>query len=123
MNEATTSIRLIETGDAEALADHLIRDNEAFVRTFMGEMNRHLKLCRSLFAGAVKPARQKFINYLRAAQKARLVRKDLDPATAADALTGMLLAGILRRPLTESAYSNARYVETCVEIFMKGIER
>ena len=32
MNEATTSIRLIETGDAEALADHLIRDNAAFAR-------------------------------------------------------------------------------------------
>jgi ribosomal-protein-alanine N-acetyltransferase len=32
MNEATTSIRLIETGDAEALAAHLIRDNEAFAR-------------------------------------------------------------------------------------------
>lgn len=107
---------------AETYAQKL-RDNEAFVRTFMGEMDRHLKLCRSLFVGAVKPARQKFINYLRAAQKARLVRKDLDPATAADALTGMLLAGILRRPLTDSAYSNARYVETCVEIFMKGIER
>ena len=32
MNEATTSIRLIETGDAEALAAHLTRDAEAFAR-------------------------------------------------------------------------------------------
>jgi AcrR family transcriptional regulator len=98
-------------------------DKEDFVRTFLGEMNRHLKLCRSLFVGSIKPARQKFINYLLAAQKARLIRKDLDVAIAADALTGMLLTGILRRPLTESAYSNARYVETCVELFLKGIER
>src|SRR6202041_2617177 len=45
---------------AETYAQKL-RDNEDLVRTFMGEMNRHLKLCRSLFAGAVKPARQKFI--------------------------------------------------------------
>ena len=45
-----------------------------------------------------------------------------DVITAADALTGMLLAGILRRPLTESTYGNARYVETCVELFLKGIE-
>jgi AcrR family transcriptional regulator len=99
------------------------RDNEAFVRTFVGEMTRHLKLCRSLFVESVKPVRQKFIAYLQAAQKARLVRKDLDPATAADALTGMLMAGALRRPLTESIYSHRRYVETCVELFLKGIER
>jgi hypothetical protein len=32
MNDATTSIRLIETGDAEALAVHLGRDAEAFAR-------------------------------------------------------------------------------------------
>jgi ribosomal-protein-alanine N-acetyltransferase len=32
MNDATTSIRLIETGDAEALAVHLARDAEAFAR-------------------------------------------------------------------------------------------
>ena len=32
MNDATTSIRLIETGDAEALAVHLARDADAFAR-------------------------------------------------------------------------------------------
>jgi AcrR family transcriptional regulator len=99
------------------------RDNEDFVRTFVGEMTRHLKLCRRLFVESVKPVRQKFISYLEAAQKAGLVRKDLDPATAVDALSGMLMAGALRRPLTESIYSNRRYVETCVELFLKGIER
>jgi AcrR family transcriptional regulator len=99
------------------------RDNEDFVRTFVGEMTRHLKLCRSLFVESVKPVRQKFIAYLQAAQKAGLVRKDLDPTIAADALTGMLMAGALRRPLTESIYSSRRYVETCVELFLKGIER
>jgi len=107
---------------AEARARKL-RDNEDFVRTFMGEMTRHLKLCRSLFVEAMKPGRQKFIVYLQAAQKAGLVRKDLDPATATDALTGMLMAGALRRPLTESIYSSRRYVDTCVELFLKGIER
>jgi AcrR family transcriptional regulator len=100
-----------------------LRDNEDFVRTFMGEMTRHLKLCRSLFVESAKPVRQKFIAYLQAAQKAGLIRNDLDPATAADALSGMLLAGALRRPLTESIYSSRRYVETCVELFLKGIER
>ena len=99
-----------------------LRDNEDLVRTFMGELKRHLKLSRRLFVESAKPGRQKFIDYLQAAQKARLVRKDLDPSTAADALTGMLMAGALRRPLTESIYSSRRYVGTCVELFLKGIE-
>jgi AcrR family transcriptional regulator len=100
----------------------LLRDNEDFVRTFFGELNRHLKLCRSLFVESSKTKRQKFIDYLKAAQKRGLVRKGVDVSTAADALTGMLFAGIMRRPLTDSLYPNERYVKTCLEIFLKGIE-
>jgi AcrR family transcriptional regulator len=100
-----------------------MRDNEDLVRTFMGEMNRHLKLWRSLFTEVAKTSRGKFITYLEAGQKAGLVRKDLDAETTADALTGMLMSGALRRPLTESIYSSKRYVETCVDLFLKGIER
>jgi len=37
-------------------------------------------------------------------------------------LTGMLMAGVLNRPLTESLYSARRYLDTCIEIFLKGIE-
>ena len=100
----------------------MLLENEDFVRTFFGELNRHLKLCRSLFVDSGKPARQKFIDYLRAAQKARLVRRNLDVTLAADALTGMLLSGVIRRPLTEGTYTNEDYVTTCVELFLKGIE-
>jgi AcrR family transcriptional regulator len=100
----------------------MLLDNEDFVRTFFGELNRHLKLCRHLFVESAKPARLKFIAYLRAAQKGRLVRRNLDVTTAADALTGMLLAGVIRRPLSKSVYPYANYVETCVELFLKGIQ-
>jgi AcrR family transcriptional regulator len=98
-------------------------DNEDLVRTFMGELKRHLKLCRRLFVESSKTSREKFIEYLEAAKKARLVRKNLDAVAAADALTGMLMAGVLRRPLTESMYSRREYVDTCVDLFLKGIER
>ena len=107
---------------AEAYALKL-RSNEDMVRTFVGEMKRHLKLCRRLFVESSRTSRQKFIDYLEAARKARLVRGDLDCPTAADALTGMLMAGTLRRPLTESMYSSQRYFDTGVELFVKGIER
>ena len=33
------------------------------------------------------------------------------------------MAGALRRPLTESIYSQRRYLDTCVDLFLKGIER
>jgi AcrR family transcriptional regulator len=98
-------------------------EGEDMVRTFMGELKRHLKLCRRLFVEAAKPGRQKFIEYLVAAKKAGFVREDVNPNTATDALTGMLMAGALRRPITESMYSNRRYVETCIDLFLKGIER
>ena len=100
-----------------------LRENEDLVRTFMGELHRHLKLCRSLFVEGSKTSREKFTAYLQAAQKAGLVRKNLDAETAADALSGMLMAGGLRRPLTDPFYPNSRYVETAVELFLKGIEK
>jgi len=99
-----------------------LRDNEDFVRTFIGELNRHLKLCRQLFVESSKSVRQKLIAYLTSAQKRGLVRRDLDVVIAADALTGMLMSGVLRRPLTEPHYSNVRYARTCVELFLRGIE-
>jgi AcrR family transcriptional regulator len=100
----------------------MLHENEDFVRTFLGELGRHPKLCRSLFIESAKPARQKFISYLQAAQKRRLVRRNLDVTTAADAFSGMLLSGVIRRPLTETAYRNEDYVKTCLELFLKGIE-
>jgi len=100
-----------------------LHENEDFVRTFMGEVKRHLKLCRRLFVESSKASRQRFIDYLESAKKAGLVRKDFDAVAATDALSGMLVAGVLRRPLTESTYSRKVYVETCLDIFLKGIER
>ena len=100
----------------------MLQENGEFVRTFLGELNRHLKLGRQLFVQSSKSVRKKFIAYLASAKKRGLVRRDLDVVTAADALTGMLVAGMLRRPLTDPDYSNTRYSKTCVEIFLKGIE-
>jgi hypothetical protein len=86
-------------------------------------MHRHLKLCRSIFVEAARHKRQKFIDYLQAARKRGLVRKDLDPATAADALTGMIMSGVLRRPLTEGEYDNEHFTRECVKLFLKGVAK
>jgi len=99
----------------------MLRENEDFIRTFYGELNRQPKLCRRLFVESAKQVRQKFIDYLGAAQKRGLVRRGLDVVTAADALTGMLVAGVLRRPLTEPEYTNEHFSTGCVEIFLRGV--
>jgi AcrR family transcriptional regulator len=99
-----------------------LSENEEFVRTFLGEMTRQPKLCRSLFVEAGRQVRQKFIAYLRAAQRNGLVRADLDVPTAADALSGMLLGGIMRRPLTAGEYETKSYVKTCVKLYLQGIQ-
>ena len=97
-------------------------ENEEFVRTFMGEMTRHLELCRRLFAEGGKPTRQKFVAYLRAAKRRGLVRSGIDPAMAADALSAMLLGGVLRRPLTLAQYDLNAYAKSCVKLYLKGVE-
>ena len=35
----------------------------------------------------------------------------------------MMMTGVLRRPLTESYYSLDHYFDTCVDLFLKGIEK
>jgi AcrR family transcriptional regulator len=100
----------------------MLMENEDFVRTFYGELNRHLNLCQRLFVETGKPKRQKFIDYLRLAQKGGLVRADLDVVATADALTSLLLGAVIRRPLTKSEYEIEPFFKTTLEIFLKGIQ-
>jgi AcrR family transcriptional regulator len=119
----------IETEDdvrrtvAAHVAIHLqkLRAKEEFVRTFYGEWKRHPDLCRRILVESAKPVRRKFIDYLKAAQKKGLIWDDIDVTTAADALTGMLVAGILRRPFTDREYTNSRFSKTCQKLFFRGI--
>lgn len=110
-------IKVYVTAYARKLAE-----NEDFIRTFFGELHRHEKLCRRLFVESAKTGRQKFIDYLTTAQKRGLIRRNLDIQTSADALTGMLLAGMIRRPLTEPFYDSKTYMDTCLKLFLKAIE-
>ena len=99
-----------------------LSENEEFVRTFWGELGRHPQLCRRLFGEGGKPSRQKFIAFLRAARRRKLVRSNLDVTMAADALSAMLLGGVMRRPLTCTEYDLKDYVKTCVKLYLKGLQ-
>ena len=67
--------------------------------------------------------KERLTHYLRGAQKAGSVRRDLDLPPAVDAFTGMLLAGMLRRTTFTDylPYSEDDYVATVVDLFLRGI--
>jgi len=92
-------------------------------RTLIGEARRHPEEARQIICEAAKPMRERLLAYLRSAQKAGSVRRDLDLPPAIDAFTGMLLAGMLRRTaLTQFLdYSVDEYVTTVVDLFLRGI--
>ena len=105
----------------EGLYAQLVRD-EAFIRTMVGEAQRHPEYSRSIIMEAVKPKRARFISNLEAARKAGQVRRGIDLGIAADTFTGMLFGGMLR--ITAGCidgYTPEQYVAMCVEIFVSGL--
>lgn len=119
--ETKTDLRRTVKGFATSFAA-MLSENEDLIRTFFGELSRKPDLCRRLFVNSSKPARLRFIAYLEAAQKKGIVRKDVDVNIAVDTLTGMLVIGMIRRPIHEAYYSYERYTKTSLELFIKGIE-
>jgi AcrR family transcriptional regulator len=101
----------------------LLTSNEALIRTLIGEARRHPEQARQIICEAAKPMRLRLINYVRAAQKAGAVRRNLDVGPAVDAFTGMLLAGMLRRTSLPHLidYPEKDYLVTVVDLFLSGI--
>lgn len=105
----------------EGLYAQLVRD-EAFIRTMVGEAQRHPEYSRSIIMEAVKPKRARFISNLEAARKAGQVRRGIDLGIAADTFTGMLFGGMLRNTAgCIDGYTPEQYVAMCVEIFVSGL--
>jgi hypothetical protein len=101
----------------------MLFEHEALIRTIIAEARRHPDQARQVISDSAKPMRERLIAYLRAAQAAGTVRRDLALAPTVDAFTGMLLAGMLRR--TDLAkcldYAQDDYVASCVDLFFRGI--
>lgn len=103
--------------------NNMLEEHEALVRMFIGEAKRHPEAARRVIQEAVQPLREKLIDYLRKAVEQGYVRSDVDLLPAVDIFTGMLLSGMLRSntvPL-QRGYSRDRYVESCVDLFVRGI--
>ncbi|WP_375473340.1 TetR/AcrR family transcriptional regulator [uncultured Nostoc sp.] len=105
------------------LYNTMLETQEDLIRTFIGEAKRHPEAAKQVIQEAAKPLAKKLVAYLQSSQKLGTVRADLDPLPAVDMFTGMLLAGMLCRSakFNQGSYSCEDYIETCVDIFVRGI--
>ncbi|MBD2410182.1 TetR family transcriptional regulator [Nostoc calcicola FACHB-389] len=105
------------------LYNTMLEAHEDLIRTFIGEAKRHPDAARQVIQEAAKPLSEKLVAYLQSNQRRGIVRADIDPYPAVDMFTGMLLAGMLCRTakFNQGNYSCEDYIETCIDIFMRGI--
>jgi AcrR family transcriptional regulator len=97
--------------------------NLALKRVLIGEIQRFEENDLKVIRGILEPTRQQLIGRLRAAQKAGLARKEMNPDIVADQINAILFMGALRNSLPLSRNYGARdYVHGCVETIVRGIE-
>ncbi len=104
--------------------DRLLTEQEPLIRALIGECRQHPEEARQVISEAARPFRDRLTGYLSEAQTSGAVRRELAVAQAVDCFTGMLLAGMLRRTGSpqELGYDAVEYLETCVDLFVRGIE-
>jgi AcrR family transcriptional regulator len=91
-----------------------------FIRTMMSQATEPA-LTEQIMREVIEPMRARFIAYLAEGQRRGLVR-DLDLASAVDAFTGMVFSGALRCSIYRTGYSRKTYRETCIDLFVAGIQ-
>jgi AcrR family transcriptional regulator len=94
---------------------------QAFMRTMLAH-RMHPKLTEQIMRRVIQPLREKFVSCLREGQRRGAVRGNLDLSPAVDAFTGMIFASALRRSVYAPGYTKEAYLQTCVEIFIRGIQ-
>lgn len=99
----------------------LLEENEALIRTLLGEASRYPEHARRMIHEAVQPLRSKLAGYLEAGKAAGAVDPDVAVQPSIDMFTGTLLAGMLRRQCVTVDYSAEEYLTNAVEIFVRGI--
>ncbi|WP_414571423.1 TetR/AcrR family transcriptional regulator [Nostoc sp. CCY 9925] len=121
--QAWTQDLKIDLKQYAQLYNTMLEAHEDLIRTFIGEAKRHPEAARQVIEEAAKPLREKLVAYLQSGQRRGMVKADVDPFPAVDMFTGMLLAGMLCRTakFNQGNYNCEEYIETCVDIFVRGI--
>ncbi|HYX18715.1 MAG TPA: helix-turn-helix domain-containing protein [Nostoc sp.] len=105
------------------LCNQVIEEHEDLIRTFIGEAKRHPQAASLILYEIDKLLREPLVVYLQKNQEKGTVSLDIDLKASVDSFTGMLLHGILRFSDIPTAleYSRECYMETCVNLFVRGI--
>src|ERR1700739_104930 len=96
---------------------------KGIARAFLAEGQMLPKPMQSMIADVIRPVRERLVLILADAQQAGVVRKDVNVECALDAFKNTLYAGMLRQgTYLPRSCSTGAYVDTVVDIFVRGIE-
>jgi AcrR family transcriptional regulator len=115
----------LRTGIADYVRAYngLLEKKEALSRALIGEARLLPASVRQMILRAVEPLKRKLVDHLRSAQQAGLVRDDVNLICAVDILRDALHSGMLARTgWGRESYSTEEYLESVIEIFIRGIE-
>ena len=97
--------------------------NKDFADAFLAEGHLWPKSVQAMIADVIRPVRERMVSILTDAQKAGVVRSDLNIECALDAFKNALYARtLLQGAYLPRNYSNDDYISTVVEIFALGVE-
>jgi len=97
--------------------------NKDFADAFLAEGHLWPKSVQAMIADVIRPVRERMVSILTDAQKAGVVRSDLNIECALDAFKNALYARMLPQgAYLPRNYSTHDYISTVVEIFALGVE-
>jgi len=100
-----------------------LQKKQAFARAFIAEGQVLPESMQTMIANVIRPVRERLIGILADAQKAGVLRPDVNVECALDAFKNTLYAGMLRQgAYLPRGYSTEAYIDTVVDIFVRGIE-
>ncbi len=100
-----------------------VEKKEGIARAFLAEAQTLPKSMQAMIAEVIRPVRERLILILTDAQRAGVVRNDLNVECALDAFKNSLYAGMLRQgAYFPRNYTTDTYISTVVDIFVRGIE-
>ena len=100
-----------------------LEKNKDFASAFLPEGHLWPKSMQAMIADVIRPQRERLVSILADAQKAGVIRSDLNIECALDAFKNALYPRtLLQGAYLPRNYSNDAYISTVVEIFVRGME-
>jgi len=92
-----------------------------FIRTLLGEMHRHPEEVREVVHETTWPLREQMLGLLRSWQTRGVVRPEIDCEAALDLFSAMLFGQAIKATCSGAHYTNEKYRELAVAVFIRGL--